>query len=99
MAALASSWEAKTTSPERVAFAFGQALGQVKNPTGGLVFLAGSLGSDLPAVASALAARPPSVPIVIAGGGAVLTERGEIEDQPAATGIIWSGGRAELLPL
>src|SRR5262245_47948842 len=99
MAVLASSWEAKTSSPERVAGAFDQALGQVRNPGGAVVFLGGSLASGVEAVARTLASRNPRVPLVVAGGGGVLTERGEIDDQPAATGIVWSGGRAELLTL
>lgn len=97
--ALASSWEAKTTSPERAASAFEQALGQVRKPSAALVFVSGSLADGVETVARAIAARGTPVPVVIAGGGGVLTERGEIEDQAAATGIVWSGGRAEIVPL
>ncbi|HVU01225.1 MAG TPA: FIST C-terminal domain-containing protein [Polyangiaceae bacterium] len=96
---LSSSWEAKTNSPERVAGAFLQAVGQVRNPGGALVFLGGALTGHVSTVAEAIAAKKAGVPLVVAGGGSVLTERGEIEDQPAATGIVWSGGRSELLTL
>lgn len=99
MQALASSFEAKTTSPERVASAFEQALGQVRKPGAALVFVSGTLTENIDAIAQAIAARGTPVPVVIAGGGGVLTERGEIEDQPAAAGIVWSGGRAEVVPL
>jgi small ligand-binding sensory domain FIST len=97
--ALAWSFEAKTTSPERVANAFEQALGQVRKPSAALVFAGGSLAGDVETIARAIAARRTNIPVVIAGGGGVLTERGEIEDQAAAAGIVWSGGRAELVPL
>src|SRR5690349_4040020 len=99
MAALAWSWEAKTSSPERVASALSQAVAQVRNPSGGLVFAGGALAASVSAIAAAIAARCPAIPVAVAGGGGVMTERGEIEDQPAATGIVWSGGRTELVSL
>jgi small ligand-binding sensory domain FIST len=40
-----------------------------------------------------------SVPVAVVAGGGVLTERREIEDQSAAAGIVWAGGRTELIEL
>src|SRR5450755_556585 len=95
----AASWEVKTTSPERVASAFGQACAQVKKPAGGLIFVSGQLASDIEGVAMALGARGTGVPMVVAVGAGVMTERGEIEDQAAAAGIVWSGGRSEIVEI
>lgn len=99
MASVAASWEAKTASPERVASALAQALAVVRQPAGALVFVCGTLTGELDAIGRAIAALGSKVPVVVAAGGGVLSERGEIEDQPAATGIVWAGGRAEIVEL
>jgi small ligand-binding sensory domain FIST len=99
MASGAASWEVKTTSPERVASAFAQACAQVRNPAGSLVFIGGDLASDVEGVAKALGALRTGVPTVVVVGASVLTERGELEDQAAASGVIWSGGRTELVEI
>jgi small ligand-binding sensory domain FIST len=36
------------------------------------------------------------MPILVVGGRGVMSERGEIEGQSAATGLVWSGGNVEL---
>ncbi len=96
MGAGAASWDVKTASPERVASVFSHALGQIRAPSGALVFASGRLADNLESIAGALAGLHPKIPIALAGGGGVLTERGEIEDQTAAAGLVWSGGRVEL---
>jgi small ligand-binding sensory domain FIST len=95
----AASWEVKTTSPERVASTLSQAALQVRSPGGAIVFVASNLTNAIEAIAKAIADRKLGFPVAIAGGSGVLTDRGEIEDQPAATGVVWAGGRAELVPL
>jgi small ligand-binding sensory domain FIST len=95
----ASSFELKTGSPERVASAVAQAFEHLRGPGGGFVFLGGKLGAEVETVARAVAALRIPAPLVVAAGASVLTERGEIEDQSAATGIVWSGGRAEVVGL
>jgi small ligand-binding sensory domain FIST len=64
-----------------------------------VVFVSGNLAGSLEPVAAAIAERKMNLTVAIAGGSGVLTERGEIEGQPAATGIVWAGGRTELVPL
>lgn len=63
------------------------------------MFVSGRLGSQLKATAGALSREGLAFPIVIAGGSGVLSERGEIEGEDAAAGIVWSGGRAEVFAL
>jgi len=99
MGALAASWEARTTSPERVASAFAQACAQIKNPSGALVFVSGALAAGVETVTRALGAVQLPCPVVVVGGNGVLTERGEIEEQAAATGVVWAGGRMEVVPI
>ena len=97
--ASASSWEVKTTSPERVAAALSQAALQVRNPVAAVTFVSGSLVGALEPIAAAIAERKLNIPVAIASGSGVLTERGELEGQAAATGMVWAGGRTELAPL
>jgi small ligand-binding sensory domain FIST len=99
MGSVATSWETKTSSPERVASAFAQALGQVRNPAGALVFASGALAGDLESVARAIAGHGTQVPLTVVAAGGVLTERGEIEDQSAAAGVVWAGGRSEIVEI
>src|SRR5258708_37371298 len=99
MGTAATSWETKTNSPERVAVALGQAMAQVRNPAGALVFTSGALAGDLPAVGRAIVAHGNKVPVTVVAGGGVLTERGEIEDQSAAAGVVWTGGRSEIVEI
>jgi small ligand-binding sensory domain FIST len=99
MGGVASSWEIKTPSPERVANALAQALSQVRNPSGAIVFASGGLAKGLDALSDTIAAVHAGVAVAIAAGSGVLTERGEIEDQSAAAGIVWTGGRSELIEL
>jgi small ligand-binding sensory domain FIST len=99
MGTVAASWETKTTSPERVAAAFVQCLAQLKKPGGALVFTSGTLASDPEAIAGAIAATGSTVPVAVVSAGGVLTERGEIEDQSAAAGVVWSGGRMEIVEI
>jgi small ligand-binding sensory domain FIST len=95
----AASFEARTPSPEKVAAALGQVLGQIRSPSGALIFVSGRLAEDPEAVARAAAALPYRVPLAVVAGGGVLTERGELEGQTAAAGIAWAGGRSEIVEL
>ncbi len=80
---------------EKAARAFGQAARRVTRPSGALVFAAGALGERLVELGRAVAQAAPGVPVCLAAGSGVLSERGEVEGQSAATGIVWSGGSAE----
>ena len=56
------------------------------------MFCTGAVAANMREAASLLAADAPRVPAVFASGPGVLTERGEIDGESAATGLIWSGG-------
>ncbi|MCA9646250.1 MAG: FIST C-terminal domain-containing protein, partial [Myxococcales bacterium] len=60
-----------------------------------LVFVCGQLAQVLPELAEGIAAAKLGIPVLIAAGTAVLTQAGEVEDQSAASGLVWTGGRAE----
>ncbi|HEX4336218.1 MAG TPA: FIST C-terminal domain-containing protein [Polyangiaceae bacterium] len=99
MGTVAVSWEVKTTSPERVAASFAQAVAQVKKPAGGLVFASGALAEDPEAIVRAIAILGLNVPVTAVAAAGVLTERGELEDQSAASGVVWAGGRTEIVEI
>jgi small ligand-binding sensory domain FIST len=92
----ASSFAVQTPSPERVVRELTDTLRLVKKPAGGLVFLSGRLAEQLPEVAKRLALVTIGTPCLVVAGAGVLTERGEIEGESGAAGIVWSGGRTEV---
>jgi small ligand-binding sensory domain FIST len=61
----------------------------------GLVFLSGSLGARVEAVSEVLAGAGLGMPLLVAAGAGVLSERGEIEGEPAAAALAYRGGSAE----
>jgi small ligand-binding sensory domain FIST len=81
--------------PEKAARAYGLAARRVTRPSGAMVFAAGALGERLVDLGRAVAHAVPGLPVCLAAGAGVLSERAELEGQSAATGIIWSGGSAE----
>jgi small ligand-binding sensory domain FIST len=93
--ALAASCALKAQSSARIARAVAETIGKVAAPSAGLVFVSAGLAAQLPELAGALAELDTTVPLLLVCGSGVLTEKGEIEDQPAAAILIWSGGRAE----
>ncbi len=99
MGTAAVSWETKTSSPERVAAAFAQAVAQVKKPAGGVIFASGALAGDVESIVRAIAILGLHVPVTAVAAGGVLTERGELEEQSAAAGIVWAGGRTEIVEI
>jgi small ligand-binding sensory domain FIST len=97
MRASACSLAVKAQSPERVARGVEELLGKLHAPAAGLVFVSGALAHRLPEVSAEVAKVAGGTPLLISAGAGVLTERGELEDQPAAAMLAWSGGRAEAL--
>lgn len=93
----AASMALRAQSPTRIARAVEETLDKVARPAGGLVFVSGT--PQVGAVAQAVAELARKTPMLVVGGAGVLTERGEIEDQPAAAAIVWSGGHAETLAI
>ena len=81
--------------PEKAARAFVQAARRVTRPSGALIFAAGSVGERVLELGRAVARAVPGLPVCLAAGAGVVSERGEIEGQSAATGVVWSAGRAE----
>ncbi|GMV17362.1 MAG: hypothetical protein AMXMBFR56_55860 [Polyangiaceae bacterium] len=93
----AVSFVVQTRSPTRAARELATALGRVQRPAGALVFTSGALSELGSELGRELVAAAPGLPLLIASGAGVLTERGEVENEPAAAGILWTGGRTEVL--
>src|SRR6185369_13751265 len=88
----AQSFSYAGEDPEKAARACAQAARRVTRPSGAVIFAAGALGERLVELAKAVAQAMPGIPLCLAAGAGVVSERGEVEGQAAATGIIWSGG-------
>lgn len=91
----AQSFSFAGDDPEKAARAFAQAARRVTKPSGAVVFAAGALGEQLVHLGRAIGKASPGIPICLAAGAGVVSERGEVEGQAAATGLVWSGGSAE----
>jgi small ligand-binding sensory domain FIST len=90
MGAFASSFEVRTDSPSAVAAGLLSALTEVQRPAFALVFCSGKLTARMGELAQALRSKA-DVPIVLASGPGVLSERRELEGESAATGIACAG--------
>jgi small ligand-binding sensory domain FIST len=91
----AQSFSFAGEDPEKAARAFAQAARRVTRPSGAVIFTAGRLGERLLELASAVAQNTAGLPVCLVNGAGVVSERGEVEGQSAATGIVWSGGTAQ----
>jgi small ligand-binding sensory domain FIST len=91
----AQSFSFAGEDPEKAARALAQAARRVTKPSGAMVFAAGALGEKLVELSRAVARAVPGIPVCLAAGAGVVSERGEVEGQSAATGIVWSGGVAK----
>lgn len=96
---LAASFATSTSSPLKVVRAIESAAAQVRNPCAALVFLSGTAGEKLDEVAGPIAERKLGFPILFGTGAGVLYERGELEGQSAAAGLVWSGVGAHAIVL
>jgi small ligand-binding sensory domain FIST len=85
--------------PQQVVRELGQLRDRVGPAAGALVFACGSLGERLGVLAEAVAAARPGMPVLMAAGGGVSTERGEVEDRSAAAILVWAGGRSEVVSI
>jgi small ligand-binding sensory domain FIST len=92
----AQSFEVRSSSPERVVAAFAAAHADVPRSAAGIVFTSGALLERQESIGRLLSARRFGIPILLVGGSGVLSERGELEAESAATGLVWSGGSAEI---
>jgi small ligand-binding sensory domain FIST len=96
MTPVAASVTLRAQSPLKVARELGATAARVARPSGGLVFASGQMAADLGRLAEALGEARLGFPWLLASGAGVLTERGEIEDQSAACGLVWSGHECRL---
>lgn len=96
MSRRAQSFEIRSGSPERVVEAFVAARGDVARSAAGIIFVSGALLERQEALARILASKQLGIPLLVVGGSGVLSERGELEGQSAATGLVWSGGAPEI---
>jgi small ligand-binding sensory domain FIST len=92
----AQSFEVRSSSPERVVAGFVAARAEVPRSAAGIVFMSGALVDRQEAVGRLFSAKRLGIPLLLVGGRGVLSERGELEAESAATGLVWSGGRAEI---
>ena len=92
----AQSFEVRSSNPERVVAAFAAAHADVPRSAAGIVFTSGALLERQESIGRLLSAKRFGIPILLVGGTGVLSERGELEAESAATGLVWSGGSAEI---
>jgi small ligand-binding sensory domain FIST len=91
----AQSFSFAGDDPEKAARALAQAARRVTRPSGAVVFAAGALGERLVDLGRAVSQAALGIPVCVVAGAGVVSERGEVEGQSAATGIVWSGGSAQ----
>jgi small ligand-binding sensory domain FIST len=96
MPAFAKSFEVRSASIERTIAALASARAQLSGGGAAILFVSGALLDAQAALARRLADARLKLPILLVGGRGVLSERGEIEGQSAATGLVWSGNNVEL---
>ncbi|WP_437764614.1 FIST C-terminal domain-containing protein [Sorangium sp. So ce281] len=65
----------------------------VPSPSGGVVFASGQLAQRASGVAELVRSAWRGVPACVVPAAGVLSERGEIEGDTGASGVLWSGGQ------
>lgn len=96
MSRSAQSFEVRSENLERIASALVTAHRELPRAAAGVIFVAGGLLQRQEQLARVLASKDLKIPLLVVGGSGVLSERGELEGQSAATGLVWSGGSAEI---
>jgi small ligand-binding sensory domain FIST len=96
MSRRAQSFEVRSSNPERVVAAFAAARADVPRAAAGIVFMSGTLLERQESVGRLFSAKRFGIPLLLVGGAGVLSERGELEAESAATGLVWSGGTADI---
>ncbi|HQP35173.1 MAG TPA: FIST C-terminal domain-containing protein [Polyangiaceae bacterium] len=87
----AASFELVHPAPSDVAASVRSTLASLHGAAGGLVLLSGASARQAPDFAAALADAV-DVPLLLACGAGVMTERGEHDNTSAAVGLLWRGG-------
>jgi small ligand-binding sensory domain FIST len=93
----ATSFLARGESPAHAARAFVEASRGIGRPSGALLFVCGELAQRLEELGERLQRALGPLPVLVVGGHGVLTERGEVEGESAAAGLIWQGGQSDVL--
>lgn len=99
MRARAASFAGRGEGPARVVRRIADHARALERPQGALIFVSGELGARLQEIGQRLAEACPNLPALVVCGHGVLTERGEIEGQSAAAGLVWADGEAESFPI
>src|SRR5690606_19890880 len=94
MGAPAASFEVRADSAAPVVAAIEKCLREVTRPSAVVVFCTGRLAGGLLDIAEQMAGS--GLPTLLLAGPGVLSERGELEGEDAATGMVWTGKEAEL---
>lgn len=97
MAAPAVTFLQRGPNATRVAAALADAFGSFPGASAGLVFLGGPLGGHVEDVAGVFGDAELGFPVLVAAGAGVISERGEVEGEPAATALLFRGGTPEAI--
>ena len=95
MVAPSASVVVRGQNPARVAASLAESLRAFGVPAAGVVFLGGNLGERTEEVGRALGAAQLGIPLLVAAGAGVVSERGEVEGEPAAAALVFRGGSPE----
>jgi small ligand-binding sensory domain FIST len=89
----ALSFELRNERPDKIVQTAVSRAARVSAPGLGVLFVSGGVAQELPDIARAIARRAPEQTWLVAGTLGVLTERGELERQSAAAGLVTGGVR------
>ncbi len=97
MAAPAVTFLQRGPSAERVSAGLVDAFRSFSGASAGLVFLGGSLAERVEDAAGVFGEADLGFPVLVASGAGVISERGELEGEPAATALAIRGGSPEAI--
>ena len=97
MATAAQSFAVRAETPARFATEAAAVVRSTPCAQAGLFLLSGGLAAQAGDVARALAKYDLGLPFLVASGVGVLSERGELERTAAGAGLVFRGGRPEVL--
>lgn len=82
-----------TCGPDGLLHHLAELRSAVPSASGGVVFVSGQLAQRAMGVAELVRSAWRHIPACVVPAAGVLSERGEIEGETAASGVLWSGGR------
>ncbi|WP_437731947.1 FIST C-terminal domain-containing protein [Sorangium sp. So ce1335] len=82
-----------TCGPDGLVHHLAELRSAVPSASGGVVFVSGQLAQRASSVAELIRSTWRGVPACVVPAAGVLSERGELEGDTAASGVLWSGGR------